>query len=64
MPVNRSSDTLLTKAFVEISQDDMLKYWQKTIDAKCENQFEIAKIIAPKSLRLEGIKNTCLRSAF
>lgn len=62
MPVNRSSDTFLTKAFVEISESDTTKYWQKTIDAKCENQLEIAKIISPKSKKLEGIKNTCLRS--
>ena len=62
MPVNRSSDTILTKAFVEMSESDMAKYWQKTIDAKCDNQLEIAKIIAPISSKLEGLKNTCLRS--
>ena len=62
MPANRSSDTVLTKIFVETSREQMSKYWLKTIDAKCENQYEIAKIIAPKFSKLDNIKTTCLRS--
>ncbi len=61
LPTNRSSDTLLTKAFSEIPKEKLSDYWLKTIDAKCENQYTVAKILVPNSPKLEDIKKVCLR---
>ncbi len=61
MPANRSSDTLLSKALIEIPKEKLSQYWLKTIDAKCENQYAIAKFIAPNSKKLAEIKNVCAR---
>ncbi len=61
MPANRASDTLLTKAFVELNEVQMEKYWQKTIEAKCDNQLKIAKMICGKSLKIESLESVAKR---
>ena len=44
MPANRSSDTLLTKAFVCLDERRSENLWQKTVDAKCANQLFAATL--------------------
>lgn len=61
IPANRSSDTLLTKAIVSIPEREINQYWKKTIDAKCENQYEIAKLVAPDYPKLKEIESVCER---
>ncbi len=58
LPANRSTDTLLTRAVLKLSPKTRLQLWQKTIDAKCQNQLSLAEHIAPNDERLEGMRKT------
>ncbi|MBR0198476.1 MAG: type II CRISPR-associated endonuclease Cas1 [Kiritimatiellae bacterium] len=40
LPVQRSSDTLLTRAQIQMPKRCLRSMWQATIDAKCANQYE------------------------
>jgi CRISP-associated protein Cas1 len=42
LPANRSSDTLLTRALVDLPIKYKQQLWRQTIDAKCRNQFLLA----------------------
>ncbi len=53
LPANRSTDTLLTRAWLELPDKFKSRLWNKTIDAKCENQFSLAKTLSPNSPALE-----------
>ncbi len=61
MPANRITDTVLAKSFIEIPRCEIESYWDKTIDAKCDNQLAVASLVAPKSPKLENIKSVCQR---
>ena len=61
MPANRITDTVLAKSFIEIPRGEIESYWDKTIDAKCDNQLAVASLVAPKSPKLENIKSVCQR---
>src|SRR6266849_9735454 len=39
LPANRSTDTILSRALLKLSDGARLHLWQKTIDAKCRNQY-------------------------
>jgi len=52
LPANRSTDTLLCRAQVSLNEDTKAHLWQKTIDAKCQNQTSLAEHIAPQDDRL------------
>ena len=54
LPANRSTDTLLSRALLNLSEATRLQMWQKTIDAKCRNQYLLATHIAPEDARLES----------
>jgi len=43
LPANRSSDTLLTKAHLALTDKQRQSLWRKTIDAKCRNQWSLAE---------------------
>ncbi len=43
LPVNRSSDTLLTKASLVLPSKTRNRMWKNTVQAKCENQLTIAR---------------------
>ena len=58
LPANRSTDTLLTRAVLKLSPKTRAQLWQKTIDAKCQNQLSLAEHIAPNDERLEGMRRT------
>src|SRR5438093_13568985 len=39
LPANRSTDTLLSRALLTLREGTRQQLWQKTIDAKCQNEF-------------------------
>lgn len=43
LPANRSTDTLLTRAILKLSDRTRETLWQKTVDAKCQNQLCLAE---------------------
>ncbi len=47
LPANRSTDTLLTKAELALDARCRASLWQKTIDAKCQNQHALCALLAP-----------------
>src|SRR5438034_9199686 len=42
LPANRSTDTLLSRAMLNLTETTRLQLWQKKIDAKCSNHYELA----------------------
>jgi CRISPR-associated protein Cas1 len=58
LPANRSTDTLLTRAVLSLPEQTRLLLWQKTIDAKCHNQFCLASRLAPKAKNLRLLQDT------
>jgi CRISPR-associated protein Cas1 len=53
LPANRATDTVLTRAQAYIPAQLRQRLWQKTIDAKCLNQWSLAAELAPDDHRLE-----------
>jgi CRISPR-associated protein Cas1 len=49
MPANRSTDTLLTRAQISLPPKSRELLWQKTVDAKCQNQCLLAEHISQRS---------------
>lgn len=47
LPANRATDTILTRAQVNLSPAKRDALWTKTLDAKCLNQWKLAQTIAP-----------------
>jgi CRISP-associated protein Cas1 len=58
LPANRSTDTLLCRAQISLSEEMRMQLWQKTVDAKCQNQFSLAQHIAPSDKSLESLRGT------
>jgi CRISPR-associated protein Cas1 len=58
LPANRSTDTILTRAVISMPEPVKEQLWQKTVDAKCQNQFALAKFLAPDDGRLDGFERT------
>jgi CRISPR-associated protein Cas1 len=58
LPANRSSDTLLTKASLELNPKQKEKLWRKTVDAKCQNQYFLAEELHPYHEKLERLRLT------
>lgn len=58
LPANRSTDTLLSRAVLNIDPKTRETLWQRTIDAKCQNQHSLATFIAPGDPRLTGFEST------
>ena len=54
LPANRSTDTLISRALLLLPEKTRENLWQKTVDAKCENQWTLAQAIAPDDIRLEA----------
>src|SRR5947207_15786906 len=46
LPANRSTDTLLSRAMLTITPRTRGHLWQKTVDAKCQNQFALVDQVA------------------
>lgn len=58
LPANRSTDTLLSRAQVALTQNARDLLWQKTVDAKCHNQFSLAQHIAPNDPGLSSFRDS------
>jgi CRISPR-associated protein Cas1 len=58
LPANRSTDTLLSRAIVSLPQKTRELLWLKTVDAKCQNQYSLAKFLKPDDWRLAGMEQT------
>lgn len=57
LPANRSTDTLLTRAQLELAPKAVARLWSATIDAKCANQFAIAVRMQPAPPTLEAFRS-------
>jgi len=55
LPANRSTDTLLTRAQITLPAQTKSRLWNKTIDAKTENQLSLATLLAPNHLAIEEL---------
>jgi CRISP-associated protein Cas1 len=58
LPANRSTDTLLSRAILNLSEQTRAGLWQKTVDAKCANQFSLARFLAPEHETLGTLERT------
>ncbi len=58
LPANRSTDTILSRAQLALPQTMRKQLWQKTVDAKCNNQYLLACHIAPSNPRLSEMRAT------
>jgi CRISPR-associated protein Cas1 len=47
LPANRSTDTLLTRAQLDLKTRERETLWRRTVDAKCRNQLLLAEHLAP-----------------
>jgi CRISPR-associated protein Cas1 len=56
LPANRSTDTLLTRALLGLPEKTREQLWQKTVDAKCQNQCALAEFIAPDDARVSALR--------
>ena len=56
LPANRSTDTLLSRAQVALPDRVRQSLWESAVDAKCRNQWLLAKHMAPDSLGLENLR--------
>lgn len=54
LPANRSTDTKLTRAVVNLSPRMQDNLWRKTVEAKCCNQYAFAEQIQPEDERLSA----------
>ncbi len=48
LPANRSTDTLLTRAQVDLPSKLRDRLWRKTVDAKVQNQATLSRHLAPQ----------------
>jgi len=58
LPTNRSTDTLLSRAMLNLTPKTRATLWQKTIDAKCQNQFALSEHVAPQDTILPALHAT------
>ena len=58
LPANRSTDTILSRALLNLTDAARRQLWQKTVDAKCQNQYSLANHIAPADRRLSTMRET------
>ncbi len=58
LPANRSTDTLLTRAVLELEPRVREALWRRTVDAKCQNQALLAEHILPGDPALDALRRT------
>ncbi len=58
LPANRSTDTLLSRALIKLTPAATQILWQRTVDAKCQNQFALAEHLIPSDSRQEHFRAT------
>lgn len=57
LPANRATDTLLTRAQIDLTPAERNGFWRKTIDAKCANQVSLAEQLCPGHEGLPGLRS-------
>jgi CRISPR/Cas system-associated endonuclease Cas1 len=60
LPANRSTDTLLSRALLNLSPRLRGFLWQRTVDAKCLNQAALAEHVALGDRALPGLRESAL----
>ncbi len=60
LPANRSTDTLLSRAMLNLTPRARTHLWQKTVDTKCRNQLSLAEHIAPEMAAVRSLRETAL----
>jgi CRISPR-associated protein Cas1 len=58
LPANRSTDTLLSRAMLYLTPRTRGFLWQRTVDAKCQNQVLLAEHVAADDKRLPTLRET------
>jgi CRISP-associated protein Cas1 len=58
LPANRSTDTLLSRALLQLEPRVRDALWRRTIDAKCANQFSLASVVRPGDQALPALRNS------
>src|ERR1035437_1834618 len=58
IPANRSTDTILSRAMLNLTPRARAHLWQKTIDAKCQNQLSLAEHVAPTDEIIAALRET------
>lgn len=58
LPANRSTDTLLTRAVLRLTERQRQQLWQKTVNVKCSNQVNLVQHVAPDDSRLPLMRQT------
>jgi len=58
LPANRSTDTLLTRAVLDLEPRVREALWRRTVDAKCQNQALLAGHLAPKDAGVADVQRT------
>lgn len=56
LPANRSTDTLLSRALLDLEPRVREALWQRTVEAKCQNQYALARHIRPGDPTLESFR--------
>ncbi len=56
LPANRSTDTLLTRAQLDITGREKETLWRRTVNAKVKNQLLLAEHLAPKDGKLDELR--------
>lgn len=60
LPIQRITDTLLTRAQIECPERVRKRLWQRIVDAKCENQLFVAEALAQgRHYALEPMRVQC-----
>lgn len=58
LPANRSTDTLLSRAVLALTERSRQQLWQRTVEAKCANQAALAEHLAPGDPGLGSLRAT------
>lgn len=58
LPANRSTDTLLTRAQLDLKKKDLDRLWTKTINAKTKNQLSLARLFSPEHKLIAALDMT------
>lgn len=56
LPANRSTDTLLTRAQLDITRRERETLWRRTVNAKVKNQLLLAELLSPKDPKLAELQ--------
>jgi CRISPR-associated protein Cas1 len=60
LPANRSTDTLLSRAVLDLEPRVREALWRRTVDAKCHNQATLAAFIAPHDGGLPDLRRAAV----